>query len=461
MALQLRLTLVYTVLLVVALVTTGVTGYLIAAHRIYASVDDSLRLRAEAVAEALEPLGTELSAADVESNRGELEDLASTDLVFQVRSADGAVLYTSAQPASGSLPPPNGQGKVTGGFLTQDVRGHQTRILYQPVVNGASRLATIEVGESLAGANSALNEIRDIVLVGGLVAVLVTALSAYRLAGTTLRPVRKVAQVARDIEGTGDFSRRLDAPAASSEVAELVAAFNAMIERLEDTLVQQKSFLADSSHELRRPLTVLRTNIDILGEHDLSPEERDRCVNEIRAEAQVMSKLLADLLMLAREDTQTVVRAPVDLSGLCERALARLNPGNGHELTAEIEPRIEVIGDGERLEQMVNNLLENAVQYTPAPQKVRLSLRSSNDHARLEVSDGGPGIEAAELDLIFERFYRGQSARASRPDGTGLGLSIVRYVAEAHGGTVSVISKPREGSKFVVDLPLMGRALRR
>ena len=460
MTLQLRLTLVYTLLLVVALVTTGVTGYLIAAHRIYASVDDSLRLRAEAVAEALEPLGTELSAADVESNRGELDDLASTDLVFQVRSADGAVLYSSAQPASGSLPPPNGQGKITGGFLTQDVRGHETRILYQPVVNGASRLATVEVGESLGGANGALNEIRDIVLVGGLVAVLVTALSAYRLAGTTLRPVRKVAQAARDIEGTGDFSRRLDAPKASSEVAELVAAFNAMIERVEDTLVQQKSFLADSSHELRRPLTVLRTNIDILGEHDLSPEERERCVNEVRAEARVMSKLLADLLMLARENSQTVERAPVDLSRLCERALARLNPGHDHELTAEIEARIEVLGDRERLEQMVNNLLENAVQYTPAREKVGLSLRSSNDHAKLEVTDAGAGIEAAELGLIFERFYRGQSARTSRPDGTGLGLSIVRYVAEAHGGTVSVTSNPRKGSTFVVDLPLTGGALR-
>ena len=460
MTLQLRLTLVYTVLLVVALVTTDVTGYLIAAHRIYASVDDSLRLRGEAVAEALEPLGTELSAADVESNRGELDDLASTDLVFQVRSADGAVLYSSAQPAGGSLPPPNGQGKVKGGFLTQEVRGHQTRILYQPVVNGASRLATVEVGESLAGANGALNQIRNIVLVGGLVAVLVTALSAYRLAGTTLRPVRKVAQAARDIEGTGDFSRRLDSPKASSEVAELVAAFNAMIERVEDTLVQQKSFLADSSHELRRPLTVLRTNVDILAEHDVSPEERERCVNEIRAEARVMSKLLADLLMLARENSQTVERAPVDLSRLCERALARLNPGHDHELTAEIEARIEVLGDRERLEQMVNNLLENAVQYTPAREKVGLSLRSSNDHAKLEVTDAGAGIEAAELGLIFERFYRGQSARASRPEGTGLGLSIVRYVAEAHGGTVSVTSNPRKGSTFVVDLPLTGGALR-
>ncbi|HEV8575342.1 MAG TPA: ATP-binding protein [Dehalococcoidia bacterium] len=453
MALQLRLTLIYSVLLVLALATTGIAGYLIAAHRIYASVDDSLRLRAQAVTEALEPLGTELNAADVESNRGELEDLASTDLVFQVRGADGAVLYSSAQPASGSLPPPV---QASSGFLTQDVRGQSIRILYQPLVNGSARLATVEVGESLASANGALNEIRDIILIGSITAAILTSLSAYTLAGRTLRPVRKVAQVARDIEGTGDFSRRLDAPESSSEVTELVAAFNAMIERVENTLAHQKSFLADSSHELRRPLTVLRTNVDILAKHDLSPEERERCVSEIRAEAQLMSKLLADLLLLAREESQGFDRASVDLSRVCERAIARVTLGHRRRLTVEIEAGIEVLGDRERLEQMVDNLLENAVQYSPAEEKVRLSLHRSNGIARLAVSDSGPGIRANDLKHVFERFYRSEAARTSRPEGSGLGLSIVKYVAEAHGGTVSVTSGAEEGTRFLVDLPVAG-----
>jgi signal transduction histidine kinase len=227
-----------------------------------------------------------------------------------------------------------------------------------------------------------------------------------------------------------------------------------MIERVEHTLLQQKSFLADSSHELRRPLTVLRTNIDILGQRELTPEERDRCVEEIRAEAQIMGKLLADLLLLAREDSQAVERAPVDLSQLCEGALVRLPAGHGHEVIAEIEPGIEVLGDRERLEQMVNNLLENAIQYSPNGEAVELSLNLSNGHALLEIADKGLGIDEGELDLIFERFYRGLAARESRPDGTGLGLSIVKYVAQAHRGTISVVSRPGEGTRFAVRLPL-------
>jgi two-component system, OmpR family, phosphate regulon sensor histidine kinase PhoR len=139
---------------------------------------------------------------------------------------------------------------------------------------------------------------------------------------------------------------------------------------------------------------------------------------------------------------------------LCEGAVARLLTGHVHRIGAEIEAGIEVIGDRERLEQMVNNLLENAIQYSPKGGAVALSLHRSHEHAMLEVTDNGMGIDESELDLIFERFYRGQAARESRPDGTGLGLSIVKYVAQAHRGTISVVSRAEEGTRFAVRLPL-------
>jgi len=448
LALQLRLTLIYAFLLVLALGASGVAGYVIAAHRIYGSVDDSLRLRAEAVAEALEPLGTELTAADVEANRGELDDLASTDLVFQIRGVDGTVLYSSATAAS----LPEGRTGV-GGFATTDVRGQDVRILHEPLERGGARLATVEVGESLASAKGALSEIRDIILISSLIAAVVTSLSAYTLAGRALRPVRRIAQVARDIEETADFSRRLEVVPAAGEVTELAVAFNAMIERVEQTLLHQKSFLADSSHELRRPLTVMRTNVDILSRQSLSQAERERCVAEIREEAQLMSRLLADLLMLAREESQAIERAPVDLSALSERAIARLTAKTTQEVRSRIEGAITVLGDQERLDQMLRNLLENAVQYAPQG-TITLSLQRLNGRARLQVADSGRGIAPEELAHVFDRFYRGDAARASRPEGAGLGLSIVKYVAEAHGGSVSVTSAPNEGTEFVIDLPL-------
>ena len=167
-----------------------------------------------------------------------------------------------------------------------------------------------------------------------------------------------------------------------------------------------------------------------------------------------MRKLVADLLMLAREESQTIERARVDLSAVCERALARVRQEDSHELEDQIETGIVVLGDGERLDQMVGNLLDNAVQYTPREGTVALGLHRSNGRAQLEVRDTGPGMKAHEIEHVFERFYRGESARASRPAGTGLGLAIVKYVAEAHGGTVSVVSVPDDGTKFVVDIPI-------
>jgi len=451
--LRLRLTLLYVGLLAAALAVTGITGYVIAAHRIYAGLDDSLTLRAQAVALALEPIGTEFNQEDIENNKGELDALASkADLVFQLRRADGTVLYSSAQPPSGSLPPPDDTRSLVGGFATKDVRGEDTRILYQPLPTGGS----IEVGESLSGANGAVSEIRDVIVVGGLAALLVTAVSGYTLSGRALRPVRNVSQMARDIEETADFTRRLDKSAGEGEVRELVSAFNAMIERVEQTLAHQKSFLADSSHELRRPLSVLQTNVDILSRPNLSQADRERCVAEVRVEAQIMRRLVADLLMLAREESQSIERARVDFSAVCERALARVKQEDSHELREEIEPGIVVLGDGERLDQMVGNLLDNAVQYTPREGRVAFGLQRFNGRVQLEVRDTGQGIKADEIAHVFERFYRGESARASRPAGTGLGLAIVKYVAEAHGGTVSVVSEPTNGTTFVVELPIPG-----
>jgi len=451
--LRLRLTLLYVGLLAAALAVTGITGYVIAAHRIYAGLDDSLTLRAQAVALALEPIGTEFNQEDIENNKGELDALASkADLVFQLRRADGTVLYSSAQPPSGSLPPPDDTRSLVGGFATKDVRGEDTRILYQPLPTGGS----IEVGESLSGANGAVSEIRDVIVVGGLAALLVTAVSGYTLSGRALRPVRNVSQMARDIEETADFTRRLDKSAGEGEVRELVSAFNAMIERVEQTLAHQKSFLADSSHELRRPLSVLQTNVDILSRPNLSQADRERCVAEVRVEAQIMRRLVADLLMLAREESQSIERARVDFSAVCERALARVKQEDSHELREEIEPGIVVLGDGERLDQMVGNLLDNAVQYTPREGRVVFGLQRFNGRVQLEVRDTGQGIKADEIAHVFERFYRGESARASRPAGTGLGLAIVKYVAEAHGGTVSVVSEPTNGTTFVVELPIPG-----
>jgi signal transduction histidine kinase len=175
----------------------------------------------------------------------------------------------------------------------------------------------------------------------------------------------------------------------------------------------------------------------------------------MRAEAEAMSRLLSDLLLLSREEKQAIGEAPVNYSLLCEQAVARLRTQDAHHRTvAEVVPGVRVLGDRERLAQMLWNLLENAAQYTPDGGRIELHLRPVNGFARVEVQDTGIGIAEKDMPHVFDRFYRGEGARAIREEGVGLGLAIVKYVAEAHTGTVTVSSQPGRGTTFSVDIPL-------
>ncbi len=266
--------------------------------------------------------------------------------------------------------------------------------------------------------------------------------------------MRRVSQAARDLERTADFTRRLPEKGAA-EIKELTSTFNAMIARVERTLDGQLAFLGDSSHELRRPLTIIRTNLDVLKEPALPEEDRAACLAEMHHEAESMSRLIADLLLLSRDKKQAMTVAPVDLSALCEDAAARMRAvdNDHHRLTVQLAPNVRVSGDRERLAQMLWNLLENAIEYTPDGGEIDLRLDQSDGRARLTVHDSGIGVSEADLPHVFERFYRGETARSLRSEGAGLGLAIARHIAEAHGGRVTLSSPQGEGTTVVADLP--------
>lgn len=454
MPLRLRLTIIYIVLLAIGLAAFGLVVYLIAARSIYQGVDDSLRVRVDAVESALQPIDGPLSPEDIARNRSELDNQAAAGVIFEIRGVDSGVLYSSLPPASPDLPVPRHLNQDGPRFATRRIQRQRFRILYRPLYEDGDAAGSIVAGQSLKQTDAALDEIRNVSVFGGLAVVLLINVPAYVFAGRALRPVRQVSQLAKQIQQTADFSRRLPEGRGGGEMAELAATFNAMIARVERTLAAQRAFLADSSHELRRPLTVIRANTDLLNNPALPPAEREACVREMRAAAEAMSRLLADLLFLSREEAQAIERSPVDFTGLCLEAAARLRAQDAtHVLVVDAAPGVRVMGDSGRLAQMLWNLLENAAQYTPEGGRIELRLAHFDGRARVEVRDSGIGIPEAELPRVFDRFYRGQAARAARPDGTGLGLAIVRYVAEAHRGTVSVSSQPNAGTTFTVDLP--------
>jgi two-component system, OmpR family, sensor kinase len=273
--------------------------------------------------------------------------------------------------------------------------------------------------------------------------------------GRALGPVAAVTRTARRIASTGHFEERLPLPRARDELAELTATFNEMIDRLGETIRRQREFIADASHELRGPLMVIRGNLDLL-RLGLPGAEREASVKEATEEANRMARLVGDFLFLAEGDAREIVsQERIALDEVVREVFARaldVDRGTHDVRLPECEPTT-VCGDRDRLAQLLWNLVENALRYTPGGGEVLVSLLNHGAVAELSVADRGIGISAEQLPRIFERFYRADKARSRAKGGTGLGLAIVKQIAEAHGGQVRVRSEPGEGSTFTVVLP--------
>jgi two-component system, OmpR family, sensor kinase len=303
-----------------------------------------------------------------------------------------------------------------------------------------------------------LNQLRGWLVGIGLATVCFAALLAWWLASRALRPVDRMTQTAGEIGRAADFTQRLPEPARGDELGRLARTFNEMLGRLDEAFSSQQRFLADASHELRSPLASIRTNAESLLRTRGADLETRESLEAIVRESARMGRMVEDLLALARADAgQPIAREPVALDTLLlevfqqERRLA----GEVQLAIGRLE-QVEVEGDRDRLKQLLLNLVDNGLRYTPPGGTVRLGVRQERGRAMLEVEDTGPGIAAEHLPHLFDRFYRGDGPRSRGPGGTGLGLAICRWVAESHGGSINVKSQEGEGTLFQVALPLPG-----
>ena len=274
----------------------------------------------------------------------------------------------------------------------------------------------IHIGRSLEARDRQLRTLSMVFLIGGLGGVAASAAGGLWLAGVALKPIR------------ASFER-------------------------------QRRFVSDASHELRTPLAVLRANGELLQRHpqDTVAQNIDQ-VDAITAEAEAMTKLVEDLLLLARADegAANLAHEPVALGAVAEelgRDMEALAKQRGILLQVEAEP-VEVVGDRHRLRQLGAILLDNALKYTPAGGTVSLRCARAGRWVELSVTDTGPGIPTAEQAKIFDRFVRADSARTRSAGGTGLGLAIAKWIAEAHGGRIAVESHPGHGARFTVRVPV-------
>jgi signal transduction histidine kinase len=310
------------------------------------------------------------------------------------------------------------------------------------------------VAQSLRPVAAAAATDLGLLAVGCPLVLLLVGVATALLVGRSLRTVeamrRRVAAItARQLH------ERVPVPAADDEFRRLAQTMNTMLDRLEDSALAQRRFVADASHELRSPLSTLQVGLELL---DARLRSQDRTtVAVLREEVDRLARLVADLLLLARVDEHGLAPrlTDVDLDDLLDAERSRVAAQSGPRVIAEVRP-VRVRGDRGQLARAVRNLVDNAVRH--ARTTVTLRLLPTGEVARLEVVDDGPGVPAAGRDRIFQRFVRLEDGRERAGGGSGLGLAIVAEIVAAHGGGVTVADAPGGGAAFVLTLPLCGSA---
>ena len=333
------------------------------------------------------------------------------------------------------------------------IGGDHRRVITEPLIIDGKVRGYIQAAASLRTVDAAIDRLLKIMLIGGTITLLISLLVGDYLARRALRPIDAIAQTAKQITAADDLSRRIPYSGPPDELGQLTHTFNNTLERLEKLFNVQRRFVADVSHEMRTPLTTILGNIDLM--RRIGPDEQ--AMAAIASEARRMSRLVEDLLLLAKAAAgrlpleQTRVELDTLLLDVFRQG-QMLSRDVAVEL-GQVEPA-RVMGDIDRLKQLLLNLVSNGIKYTPPGGRVTLGLRCDGTHALLTVSDTGIGIPPEDLPHVFDRFYRVDKARSRAQGGTGLGLSIAQWIAEAHGGDITVTSAVDAGTVFTVRLPL-------
>lgn len=321
------------------------------------------------------------------------------------------------------------------------------RYVAVPVNGGAGETGVLVAGKLL---NDEHDRVESAVRIAAGVSIVITLLASlfiWLAAGRAVQPLRALARTTRSITET-DLSERVDIRG-ESEIAELGRTFNGMLDRLETAFASQKEFLADVGHELRTPITVIRGHMDTLGD---DPNERREARAVINEELERMSRLVDDLLLLARSDRPDFLRTePLDLDVLTQDLFGKARTLGVRRWKIDQADVGLVQADPHRLTSAVMNLAQNAVRHTGGDDAIAIGSSLADGHVRLWVRDEGQGIAVEDQERIFERFAAGEQAIPGH--GAGLGLAIVKAIAEAHGGHVELESTPGKGSRFTIVIP--------
>lgn len=461
-SIRLRLTLWYGCVLAAILVLLGVTLYMAMEYALSQQVDDTLQETAEVVARSLEEhrFGPFLVVGDLAQ---EFPALAVMDKFFQIFGPAGKLTIQSFNIDPDTIPLNQStfdaalDGELTLESVVVD-DNFTIRLLTVPILQGGALLNILQIGTSMQPVMDSLRRLLFILMVSSPIAILVSSLGGWLLAGRALKPVETITQTAQQITA-GDLSQRIQASPSQDEIGRLISTMNDMLGKLEVSFRQIRQFSGDASHELRTPLTVMKGETEFALRKARSPEIYQETLESNLEEVDRMSQIIDDLLLLSRADLGEVVldMVPLKLDELVKEIEQQTGVlGQAYHVAVSsgtVDP-VMVRGDELRLRELLLNLVDNAIKYSRAGEGVILSLVAENRDAVFSVQDHGIGIAADEHDRIFDRFYRTDAARTHAKAGTGLGLAICRWIVDAHQATIHVKSHPGEGSIFTVRFPL-------
>jgi two-component system OmpR family sensor kinase len=453
MTLRARLTLWYAAVLTLVLLAFGVAVYALLSLSLIRQIDATLNVAADDIRLAFrrEVTGIRLPpmALDLTAN-----------VYVQIWDTTGNLVVQNVSVAE---TPFDADRLTTGEAAYSDVRFEDIhlRVLTYPLVAQpeGTVVGTMQLASPLTTVDEAQRALLVLLLSGGLIAVLLAALVGWTTAAAALRPLEQVTETALQITRADDLSLRipLSGPA-QGEVGRLIIAFNETLERLENLFETQRRFLADVSHELRTPLTTILGNLDLMRKMGQLDAES---LEAISSETQRMKRLVQDILVLTQAESGRLplARNELELDTLVLEVFqqSKVLAQDRVEVRLGQEDQARVMGDRDRLKQVLLNLMSNAIEYTLSGGSVTLGLACVGDWARVTVSDTGPGIPQDELPHIFERFYRvDRSRKRTGQGGAGLGLSIAYWITRSHEGRLEVASEVGKGTTFSVWLPQSG-----
>lgn len=443
-------------LLLLTLTAFGGFVYINLAQGLLASIDDSLHLSASQAIAAVNVENGIINFSDSVPEGSNASALRDRGLTIRILFPDGSHAQAFGQFRDVPVPPKDLAAAQSGfSFFTTMAadQGSTVRFYTTPILENGRLIGIVQVAQSLDNRQATLNRLLTALLIGGPLAITFATIGSYYLAAQALAPIDHITQTALRISSE-DLAARLNLPASNDEVGRLALAFDSMLARLDVSFNRERRFTADASHELRTPITAMQTILSVIRTQSRTPQDYQMALSDLAEEADRLRALTEDLLQLARSDAEPVTAGRrVDLSTLLNDLTASLQPAAGAKtlsLTSAIPDGLSVWGDSDKLIRLFLNLIENAIKYT-AIGAIHVSAQADFTVIRVEVTDTGIGISPAQLPYIFDRFYRGDTARTQ--GGSGLGLAIALEIAKAHGGSIEASSSPGAGATFQVTLP--------